>query len=149
MLNKTFIQGNLVKDPDYRETHKGQPVCSVRLASSRKFSSNGQIHEETTFVKVELYGKLATTARQFLSKGSGVIFEGRLKLNQWQSKDGKQQSELVIAAESMEFLPRSERSSNPPHPPTAQSSSHSDRGQYAPPPLPDNYSEVPEDDIPF
>lgn len=150
MLNKTFIQGNLVKDPDYRETHKGQPVCSVRLASSRKFSSNGQIHEETVFVKVELYGKLATTARQFLSKGSGVIFEGRLKLNQWQSKDGKQQSELVIAAESMEFLPKSERSSNPPHPPTAQSSSHSsDRGQYAPPPLPDDYSEVAEEDIPF
>lgn len=147
MLNKTFIQGNLVKDPDYRETHKGQPVCSVRLASSRKFSSNGQIHEETVFVKVELYGKLATTARQFLSKGSGVIFVGRLKLNTWQSKDGKQQSELVIAAESMEFPPK-ERSSNPPHPPTAQSS-HSDRGQYAPPPFPDDCSVIPEEDFPF
>lgn len=149
MLNKTFIQGNLVKDPDYRETPKGQPVCSLRLASSRKFSSNGQIHEETVFVKVELYGKLATTARQFLSKGSAIIFVGRLKLNTWQSKDGKQQSELVIAAESMEFPPKSERSSsNPPHPPTAQSS-HSDRGQYAPPPPPDDYSEVAEEDIPF
>ena len=152
MLNKTFIQGNLVKDPDYRETNKGQPVCSVRLASSRKFSSNGQIHEETVFVKVECYGKLATTARQFLSKGSAIIFVGRLKLNTWQSKDGKQQSELVIAAESMEFPPKSERSSsNPPRPPQPGNNNNynSDRGQYAPPPPPDDYSEVAEEDMPF
>jgi single-strand DNA-binding protein len=107
------------------------------------------MHEETTFGKVELYGKLATTARQYLAKGHPVIFEGRLKLNTWQSKDGKQQSELVIAAENMEFLPRGERSAAVPQP-TAQSS-HSDRGQYAPPAMPrnDHPGEVPEDDIPF
>ena len=151
MLNKTFIQGNLVKDTDYRETSTGQPVCSIRLASSRKFSSNGQMHEETVFVKVELFGKLATTARQFLSKGSPVIFEGRLKLNTWQSKDGKQQSELVIAAESMEFLPKGERSATVPRPQQSDRSNHSDRGQYAPPPaaIPDNLPEVAEEDIPF
>lgn len=147
MLNKTFIQGNLVKDPDYRETPKGQPVCSVRLASSRKFSSNGQIHEETVFVKVECYGKLATTARQFLAKGHPVIFEGRLKLNTWQNKDGKPQSELAIAAERIEFLPKSERSAAVPRP--QQTRNHNDRSSYAPPPPPDDYSEVAEEDIPF
>lgn len=148
MLNKTFIQGNLVKDPDYRETPSGQPVCALRLASSRKFkTSSGQMQEKTTFVKIKTFGTLARTCRQFLSKGSPVIFEGKLELEEWQSKDGQHRQELVVNAESMEFLPRSERSAAVPHP--AAQSSHSDRSQYAPPSLPDDYSEVSEEDIPF
>lgn len=148
MINKVIIQGNLVKEPDYREfPNGGGQVCTMRLASSRRFVNNGKTAEETTFVKVECYGRLATTCRQFLTKGSPVIFVGRLKLNQWQSKHGENRQELVIAAESLEFLPKAGERSNPPRPPV--SDEPSDRGQYAPPPMPDDYSEVAEEDVPF
>lgn len=160
MLNKVFIQGNLVKDPDYRETPNGQPVCSLRLASSRKFkTSSGQMQEKTTFVKIKTFGTLAKTCRQFLSKGSPVIFEGKLELEEWQSKDGQHRQELVVNAENLEFLPsRGEQRENPPRQPqndyhhNTYSAPPIDRSQYAPPPPPpppEDYSEVPEDDIPF
>ena len=146
MINKIIIQGNLTKDPDYREfPNGGGSVCTVRIASSRKYSHNGKNTEETTFVKVKTFGKLAVTCRQFLAKGQPVIFVGRLALDQWE-KDGQQKQEIYIAAESLEFLPgRSEARDNasrqPPH-------SGSDRGNYAPPPMPENDYPV-EDDMPF
>ena len=168
MLNKSFIQGNLVKDPDYREfPNGGGSVCTMRLASSRKFkTSSGQMQEETTFVKIETFGTLAKTCRQFLSKGSPVIFVGSLKLKEWQSKNGERRQELVINAESMEFLPgKSEQRENPPrqpqsneYPTNTYSAMPSDRGNYAPPSQHDidkgnAYQPQPEppqdDDIPF
>jgi single-strand DNA-binding protein len=165
MLNQIHIQGNLTKDPDYREFPSGGgSVCTMRIASSRKFknSSTGQMQEKTTFVKVKAFGKLAQTCRQFLSKGSAVIFSGHLELDQWE-KDGVQKQELFINAENLEFLPsRSEQRDNPPRQPHGGEYHHSgnpnntyhsapsDRGSYAPPPMPQGTGDIPQDDdIPF
>lgn len=94
-LNKNFLMGNLTKDPDFRDFGKGNGgVCTLRIASNRDFISNGQKQTETLFVEVNVYGKLASTCRQFLSKGSKVLVEGRLVLKQWE-KEGRQYSKLV------------------------------------------------------
>lgn len=163
MLNKTIIQGNLTKDPDYREFPSGGgSVCTMRIASSRKFkNAAGQMQDETTFIKVKAFGKLAQTCRQFLSKGYPVIFVGHLALDQWE-KDGVQKQEIYINAESLEFLPsRSEQRDNPPRQPHGGEYHHSgnpnntyhsapsDRGSYAPPPMQQGTGDIPQDDIPF
>lgn len=173
MLNQVNIQCNLTKDPDYREfPNGGGSVCTMRVASSRKFkNASGQMQEETTFVKVKTFGKLASTCRQFLSKGSSVIFTGHLALDHWE-KDGVQKQEIYINAEKIEFLPsRSEQRENPPRPPHGgehyqhhhnnnnnYSAPPSDRATYAPPSQHDidkgnGYQPQPEppqdDDIPF
>lgn len=150
MVNKIIIQGNLTRDPDYREfPNGGGSVCTVRIASTRKFNHNGKTSEDTTFVKVKTFGKLAMTCRQFLSKGAPVIFIGRLALDQWE-KDGVQKQELYIAGENLEFLPDPKRNSPPARP--QHNSSAADRSAYAPPVMPD----VPDcqddnsiDDMPF
>jgi single-strand DNA-binding protein len=118
-LNKVFLQGNLVKEPDFRDFGNGNGgVCTLRIANSREFSSKGQKQEETLFVDVNTYGKLATTCRQFLSKGSEVLIEGRLHLDSWQNKDGKQNQKLDIVAENIQFMSsRKGDQSNPPRPP--------------------------------
>lgn len=149
MINKIIIQGNLTRDPDFREfPNGGGSACTIRIASTRKFNHNGKTSEDTTFVKVKTFGKLAMTCRQFLAKGAPVIFVGRLSLDQWE-KDGQQKQELYIAAESLEFLPgKQEQRNNPSRPPLPPSSA-SDRSQYAPPAMPDYQDETSMDDMPF
>ena len=77
-LNKVFLLGNLTRDPDLRGFPNGQSVCDLGLAVSRRFVSNGQEQEETCFVDVVVWGKVANNCRQYLSKGSQVMVEGRL-----------------------------------------------------------------------
>lgn len=157
-LNKTFTIGNLVKDPDYRDFGNGKGMCTLRLAISRKFkNSSGQEQEETCFADFLVYGKTATTCRQFLSKGSKVLIEGRLHLSQWE-KDGKEYQKLDIIAENVQFMP----SANSREHGEENGSSHRSRRSASPRPVDSSYAPqmpppddgipdnaIPEEDIPF
>lgn len=145
-LNKSFFQGNLVKDPDYRDFGNGNGcVCTLRLANSRKFTNNGKEHEETTFVDCQVYGKVASTCRQFLSKGSEVLIEGRLHLAEWQTKDGQQRQKLEMVAENVQFMSRG-NSSNAHRPPSNDQYSKPQHRQVEPEYAP---MSSPDEDIPF
>lgn len=143
-LNKSFFQGNLVKEPDYRDFGNGNGgVCTLRLANSRKFVSNGKEHEETTFVDCQVFGKTASTCRQYLSKGSEVIIEGRLHLAEWQTKDGQQRQKLELVAENVQFLSRQ------PQQQQRYNQSAVDPAYAPEPPMPDADNYPAEDDCPF
>lgn len=106
-LNKVFLLGNLTRDPDLRGFSNGQNVCDLRLAVSRRFLSNGQEQEETCFVDVVVWGKAASNCRQYLSKGSQVMVEGRLQLDTWEDRNGGgQRSRLRVVAENVQFMSR-------------------------------------------
>lgn len=106
-LNKVFLLGNLTRDPDLRGFPNGQSVCDLRLAVSRRFVSNGQDQEETCFVDVVVWGKAAGNCRQYLSKGSQVMVEGRLQLDTWEDRNGGgQRSRLRVVAENIQFMSR-------------------------------------------
>ena len=106
-LNKVFLLGNLTRDPDLRGFPNGQSVCDLRLAVSRRFTSNGQEQEETCFVDVTVWGKAANNCRQYLSKGSQVMVEGRLQLDTWEDRNGGgQRSRLRVVSENIQFMSR-------------------------------------------
>jgi single-strand DNA-binding protein len=153
-LNKVFLQGNLTKDPDYRDFGNSTGgMCTLRVASSQEYTDkNGQKHETTVYAEVEAYRKLASICRQYLSKGSAVIIEGKLVLKQWE-KDGKQFSKLVIGAENIQFLNPARQSAPEPQQqqPQNRNTHRSVDSAYAPPPMPETNSDYPqeEDDIPF
>lgn len=106
-LNKVFLLGNLTREPDLRGFPNGQSVCDLRLAVSRRFTSNGQEQEETCFVDVVVWGKAANNCRQYLSKGSQVMVEGRLQLDTWEDRNGGgQRSRLRVVAENIQFMNR-------------------------------------------
>jgi single-strand DNA-binding protein len=62
------------------------------------------MREETTFVDCEAWGRTAEVMNQYLSKGSPVFLEGRLKLDQWQDKDGQNRSKLKVVIENFQFI---------------------------------------------
>ena len=106
-LNKVFLLGNLTRDPDLRGFANGQNVCDLGLAVSRRFMSNGQEQEETCFVDVVVWGKAAANCRQYLSKGSQVMIEGRLQLDSWEDRNGGgRRTKLRVVAESVQFMNR-------------------------------------------
>lgn len=106
-LNKVFLLGNLTRDPDLRGLPSGQSVCEMRMAITRRYNSNGKDVDETCFVDVVVWGKSANNCKQFLTKGSQIMVEGRLQLDQWEDRNGGgQRSKLRVVAEQVQFMNR-------------------------------------------
>ncbi len=109
-FNKVFIVGNLTRDPELRMIPSGTAVCNMSVASNRKFRREGssEMQEEITYVDITVWGRQGENCNQYLSKGSGVLVEGRLKTDQWQDKEtGKNRSKLTVVADRVNFMPRS------------------------------------------
>lgn len=103
--NKVMLMGNLTRDIEIRQTPNGHSVGNIGLAVNRRFkSSDGQDREETTFVDCEAWGRTAEVMAKYLSKGRPVFIEGRLKLDQWQDKDGGNRSKLKVVVEGFQFV---------------------------------------------
>jgi single-strand DNA-binding protein len=104
-LNSILIEGNLVKDPEYRTTTKGTPVCKFPIASNRFYKQENSMEKEVSFVNVESWGKLAESVNNTGRKGRGVRVVGRIKQERWQNSEGKAMSRIIIVAEHVEFRP--------------------------------------------
>ena len=106
-FNKVFLAGNLTRDPELRVAGSSS-VVTLGIASNRTYTRTGsqEKEQETTFVDVDVWGRQAETCNQYLKKGSGVLIEGRLKLDQWQGNDGNKRSKLKVVAERVNFMPR-------------------------------------------
>jgi len=106
-LNRVFLIGNLTRDPELRYTPSGTAVAQLGLATNRKWKDrqSGEMREETTFVDIELWGKQAELAGQYLAKGRPVFIEGRLRLDQWEDRNtGQKRSKLKVVGERFQFL---------------------------------------------
>lgn len=104
-LNKVHLIGNLTRDPEFKTTNSGTSVAQIGLAINQTFSKNGEKKEETTFVDITLWGKLADLANQYLKKGNPVFIEGRLRNESWVDKEtGKKRSKMTVVGDSIQFL---------------------------------------------
>lgn len=105
-LNKVMLIGNLTRDPEIKYTPKGNAVADIGLAINRNYTlDSGEKREETTFVDVVLWGRLAEIAGEYLKKGRPVFIEGRLQLDTWDDKQtGQKRSKMRVVGESMQLL---------------------------------------------
>jgi single-strand DNA-binding protein len=104
-FNRVILVGNLTRDPELRYIPSGTAVTDVRLAvNDRVKNANGEWVDEATFVDVTLWGRTAEVAGEYLSKGSPVLIEGRLKLDSWETSDGQKRSKLKVVCLRMQML---------------------------------------------
>jgi single-strand DNA-binding protein len=105
-VNKVILVGNLTRDPEIRYTPKGSAVADIGLAMNRSYTlEGGERREETTYVDITLWARLAELAGQYLTKGRQVYIEGRLQMDTWQDKQtGQNRSKLKVVGENMVFL---------------------------------------------
>src|SRR3954454_15278786 len=103
-FNRVILLGNLTRDVEVRYLQSGTAVADVGLAvNDRRKGQNGEWIEETTFVDVTLWGRTAEVAGEYLSKGSPLLVEGRLKYDTWE-KDGQKRSKLSVVCERMQMV---------------------------------------------
>ena len=106
-LNRVFVLGNLTRDPEVRTLPSGHPVASFGVATNRFYNDNtGAKKQDTEFHNVVVFGKLADICSRYLTKGSLVLIEGRLKTRSWQSSSGMKQFKTEIIANNIQFGPR-------------------------------------------
>ena len=105
-VNKVILIGNLGADPEMRATAAGEAVCNLRLATTDKWKdkATGDARETTEWHRVVLYRRLAEIAGEYLTKGSAVYIEGRLRTRKWQDKDGKERSTTEIEGNELKML---------------------------------------------
>ena len=102
--NRVILVGNLTRDPELRYIPSGTAVTEIGMAiSDRRKDQSGNWIEETTFIDVTLWARTAEVVCEYLSKGSSVLIEGRLKFETWE-KDGQKRSKLKVIGERMQML---------------------------------------------
>jgi single-strand DNA-binding protein len=103
--NRVILLGNVTRDIELRYTPGGMAVTDMGMAVNdrRKNQQTGEWIEEVTFVDVTLWGRTAEVAGEYLSKGSPVFIEGRLKLDTWE-KDGKKNYKLHVIGERLQLI---------------------------------------------
>jgi len=167
MYNKIILAGNLTRDIEIRYTQSGAAIGNTAIATSRKFKSQtGEQKEEVLFVDITFFGRTAEIANQYLRKGSKVLVDGRLKLDQWTAQDGSKRSKHSVTVENLQMLGSkdeaapmggngySQQGGSSYEAPAQQQNSYSQPAPSAPAAAPQPTSSIPEidineDEIPF
>lgn len=154
-INRVMISGNLTRDAEIRSTQSGMAILGFGVAVNdrRKNQQTGEWEDYPNFIDCTMFGARADALNKYLSKGTKVTIEGKLRWSQWE-RDGQKRSKIEVIVDELEFM--SSRNSD------AQYSSGQSYGQqggyqpasqasYQPQPAPtiDASSSVYDEDIPF
>lgn len=105
MYNKIILAGNLTRDVEIKYSQSGSAIGKTGIAVNKKFKAqNGEQKEEVLFIDLTFFGRTAEIANQYLRKGSKVLVDGKLKLDQWTAQDGSKRSAHSITVENLQML---------------------------------------------
>lgn len=103
-INRVVVSGNLTRDPELRATSGGTSVCELGIAvNGREKDTTGEWKDRPDFFNVTVWGNQAENAAKYLSKGSPVAIDGRLRYESWEH-DGQKRSTVKIVAQTVQFL---------------------------------------------
>lgn len=102
-MNTVTIFGNLGADPEIRNTANGLVVANLSLATNERKKENGEWVDHTEWHRVTVFGKQAEVCGKFLTKGSKVLVQGKLRTRKFQDKNGQDRWSTEILADSVEF----------------------------------------------
>lgn len=133
-INRVVISGNLTRDPELRSTSGGLSVLKMGVAVNdrRKNQQTGEWEDVPNFVDVTVFGARGEALSRFLSKGSKVAIEGKLRWSQWESPQGDKRSKLEVVADEVELLSAREGASGGYSAPSAPASEPDDLGEEIP-----------------
>ncbi len=105
-INRVNISGNLTRDPELRSTGGGTQVLSFGVAVNdrRRNQQTGEWEDVPNFVDCVVFGARAEPLSRYLSKGSKVAIEGKLRYSSWENKEGQRRSKLEVVVDEVEFL---------------------------------------------
>lgn len=153
-LNRIVLCGNLTADPELAYAHSGTAICKLRLAvNERVKTQSGEWVDRPCYVDVTVFGNQAEPCNQYLSKGSPVLLEGKLRYETWEAQDGGKRSKHSVVADRVQFIaPRTGEESSGSGtggPPPSRPAAPTPRPQASAPPPPPPAEEGDDENLPF
>ena len=148
-INRVNISGNLTRDPEMRGTTGGTSVLSFGVAVNdrRRNQQTGEWEDYPNFVDCVMFGTRAEAISRYLSKGTKVAIEGKLRYSSWE-RDGQRRSKLEVIVDEIEFISRGQQQADPAAAPVASApmaaAPQASRPAQTPP-----AADVYDQDIPF
>ena len=120
-VNKVILVGNLGNDPEVKATNSGSTLANFSVATSERWTKDGERHEKTEWHRVTAFGKLADIVGQYVTKGSKVYIEGKIQTRAWETDSGEKRYATEIIARDLQMLDKAgetsgQQSSAPPSP---------------------------------
>ena len=142
-INRVMISGNLTRDAEIRSTQSGMAILGFGVAVNdrRKNQQTGEWEDYPNFVDCTMFGTRAEAVGRYISKGSKVAIEGKLRYSSWE-RDGQRRSKLEVIVDDIEFM-----NARPASSPSASPAAGGGEPQYTVPEAP--ALEIAEEDIPF
>lgn len=144
-MNKVVLIGRLTKDPDLRHiASTGRAVCNFTLAVDRQLSKDKKAEYQqkgiptADFVRVNVWGKTAEVAAQYLRKGQKVAIDGQITTGSFKTNDGETRYTTEVTANNVEFIEKAGGQ---------QSAADQDQGMYDPGDFSGSYQD--DDEVPF
>lgn len=108
-INRVIISGNLTRDPEIKSTASGSPVLQLGVAVNdrKKNQQTGAWEDYPNFIECTMFGNRAEAVARYLSKGSKVCIEGKLRYSAWE-KDGQRRTKVEVVIDEIEFMNRSD-----------------------------------------
>ncbi|MBN2651128.1 MAG: single-stranded DNA-binding protein [Spirochaetales bacterium] len=102
-LNSVLLEGNLVRDPDFKTLDSGTSLLVFSVALNRYYKGEDGYKKDVVFIDVDVWGKQASNCVDRLQKGSLVRVIGRLKQDIWENHEGKKVSKIKVVADHIEI----------------------------------------------
>ena len=99
--NTVTLVGNVTRDPELRYTSGGRGVASFGLAVNRRYQSNGEWQEQTSFFDVVAWGTLGENVAASLNKGTRAVVYGRLEQRSWETENGEKRTKIEVIADEI------------------------------------------------
>ena len=152
-INRVNISGNLTRDPEVRMTSGGTQVLSFGVAVNdrRRNPQTGEWEDYPNFVDCTMFGSRAEAVSRYLSKGSKVASEGKLRYSSWE-RDGQRRSKLEVIVDEIEFMSRGQQQGQGGYAPAPQQGGYATAPQAPQPQAPVQAPpavDVYDEDIPF
>ena len=105
-INRVVVSGNLTRDPELKATAGGMSILNMRMAVNdrRKNQQTGEWEDKPNYVDVIVFGSRGEALSRFLSKGSKIAVEGKLRWSEWENQQGDKRSKLEVVADDVEFM---------------------------------------------
>ena len=104
-LNRVLLAGNLVRDPEFKETSNGRCMSIFPVAVNNRWrTSSGELKKETAFFRIIVWNGIAEQCVRYLKKGRAVLVEGRLETRTYKNAEGKTQYLTQVVGNQVTFL---------------------------------------------
>ena len=104
-FNKAILVGNLVADPELKQTPQGTSVCRFRIAVQRRFARSAEQGQPTAdFINIVAWRQTAEFVSKYFTKGRPILICGQIQTRNWTDQQGNKRYETEVVADEVSFV---------------------------------------------